>query len=167
MCLEDVSEAQTVSPVTNSVILGGAAINQMLKPAAVKNFAKYASQIFIPYIFSQFQNASCVDVHGGYVLKQYLKGTTREKCGKEVHRHIAAAACIPGNWQDFLHVNSNKTNLYKFLSHVLLDLFNQEEKQLVINDGEAVLTKPPIHELGSLSHEEADSSMLLHVSHSA
>ena len=58
-----------MAPVTNSVILGGAAINQMLKPAAVKNFSKYASQIFIPYIFSQFQNASHVDVHGGYVLK--------------------------------------------------------------------------------------------------
>ena len=49
-------------PVTNSVILGGAAINQMLKPAAVKNFAEYASKIFIPYTFSQFQNASRVDV---------------------------------------------------------------------------------------------------------
>ena len=69
MCLEDLSEAQTVVPVTNSVILGGAAINQMLKPATVKNFAEYASQIFIPYTFSQFQNASHVDVHGGYVLK--------------------------------------------------------------------------------------------------
>ena len=69
MCLEDLSEAQTVVPVTNSVILGGAGINQMLKPVAVKNFAEYASHIFIPYIFSQFQNASRVDVHGGYVLK--------------------------------------------------------------------------------------------------
>ena len=69
MCLEDLSGVQTVAPVTNSVILGEAAINQMLKPAAVKNFAEYASQIFIPYIFSQFQNASRVDVHGGYVLK--------------------------------------------------------------------------------------------------
>ena len=59
MCLEDLSQAQTVVPVTSSVILGEAAIIQMLKPAAVKNFAEYASQIFIPYIFSQFQNASC------------------------------------------------------------------------------------------------------------
>ena len=40
MCLEDLSEAQTVAPVTNSVILDGTAIVQMLKPAAVKNFAE-------------------------------------------------------------------------------------------------------------------------------
>ena len=96
-----------------------------------------------------------------------MKGTTRAKCGKGVCRRVAAAARIPGNWQDFLRVDSNKTNLYKFLSHVLLDLFSQEEKQLVITDGEAVLTKPPIHELDSLGHEEADSSMLLHVRHAA
>ena len=54
-----------MAPVTNSVILDGAVIVQMLKPAAVKNFAEHASQIFIPYIFSQFQSASHVDVHGG------------------------------------------------------------------------------------------------------
>ena len=96
-----------------------------------------------------------------------MKGTTRAKYGKGVRRRVAAAACIPGNWQDFLCVDSNKTILYKFLSYVLLDLFNQEVKQLVITDGEAVLTKPPIHELGSLSHEEADSHMLLHVCHAA
>ena len=65
VCLEDLCKAQTVAPVTNSVILDGAAIVQMLKPAAVKNCAEYASQIYIPYIFSQFQSASCVDVHGG------------------------------------------------------------------------------------------------------
>ena len=40
--------------------------------------------------------------------------------------------------------------------HVLLDLFNQEEKQLIITNGEAVLNKPPMHELGSLCHEETD-----------
>ena len=65
VCLKDLCEAQTVAPVTNSVILDGAAIVQMLKPATVKNFAEYMPQIYIPYIFSQFQCASRVDVHGG------------------------------------------------------------------------------------------------------
>ena len=96
-----------------------------------------------------------------------MKGTTTAKCGKGVCRRVVAAAPIAGNWQDFLCVDINKTDLYKFLSHVLLDLFNQEEKQLVITDVGAVLSKPPIHELGSLCHEEADSCMLLHVSHAA
>ena len=55
MCLEDLSEAQTVTLVTNSVILDGAAIVQVLKPAAVKNFTEYASQIFITYISHSFK----------------------------------------------------------------------------------------------------------------
>ena len=88
MCLEDLSEAQTVAPVTSSVILDGAAIVQMLKPAAVKNFAEYASQIFIPYIFSQFENASRVDLVWDRYLNDTLKGTTRAKRGKGVRRRV-------------------------------------------------------------------------------
>ena len=51
ICLKDLSEAQSETPLTSSVILDGAAIFQMLKPAVTKNFAEYAFQIFIPYIF--------------------------------------------------------------------------------------------------------------------
>ena len=46
----------------------------------------------------------------------------------------------------------------------------QDDKQLVITDGEAVLSKPTLLDLALLapcSHEEADSRMLLHVSHAA
>ncbi len=101
-----------------SVILDGAVIFQMLKPTAIKNFAEYASQIFIPYIFSRFQNASCVDLVWDRYLEDTLKGTTRAKCGKGVRRRVVAGALIPGNWKDFLRVD-NKTELYKFLSHAV------------------------------------------------
>ena len=48
--------------------------------------------------------------------------------------------------------------------------FDQDDKQLVITDGEAVLSKPLLLDmvlLAPCSHEEADSRMLLHVSHAA
>ena len=47
---------------------------------------------------------------------------------------------------------------------------DQEDKQLVITDGEAVLSKPLLSDLTSLApciHEEADSRMSLHASHAA
>lgn len=119
--------------------------------------------------FSQFQNASRVDLVWDRYLEDTLKGKTRGKWGKGVSRHVVARALIPRNWNDFLHVDSNKTELYKFLSHALFDLFNQEEKQLVITDGESVLSKPPLDDLTPLSpcnHEEANSR-LLHVNHAA
>ena len=170
VCLEDPSDIQSEAPVASSVVLDGGVLVQILKAASVKNFIEYASQIFIPYILSQFQNASRVDLVWDSYLEDSLKGTTRAKRGKGVRRRVVAEALIPRNWNDFLRVDSNKTELYKFLSHALFDLFNQEEKQLVITDGESVLSKPPLDDLASLSpcnHEEADSRMLLHVSHAA
>ena len=49
-----------------------------------------------------------------------------------------------------------------------MDWFDQEDKQLVITDGKEVLSKPLLPDLTSLApcnHEEADSRMLLHASH--
>ena len=66
--------------------------------------------------------------------------------------------------------DTNKTELFKFLSQAIFTWFYQDDKQLVIIDGEAVLSKPPLLGLALLtpcSHEEADSRMLLHVSHAA
>ena len=51
-----------------------------------------------------------------------------------------------------------------------MELFDQEDKELVITDGEAVLSTPLLQDLTSLApcnHEEADSWMLLHASHAA
>ncbi|KAL8572182.1 hypothetical protein ACOMHN_049358 [Nucella lapillus] len=51
-----------------------------------------------------------------------------------------------------------------------MEWFDQEDKQLVITDGEAVLSKPLLPDMTSLApcnHEEADSRMLLHASHAA
>ena len=50
--------------------------------------------------------------------------------------HVVAAAAIPGNWQNFLRVDSNKTELFRFLSAALMEWFDQEDKQLVVTDGE-------------------------------
>jgi len=99
-----------------------------------------------------------------------LKGTTRAKRGKGFRRHVVAEARLPNNWMDFLRVDHNKTELFKFLYNALLDSFSLKEKQFVVTDEELVLSKPPPQDLISLSlysHEEADSRMLLHAHHAA
>ena len=52
MCLESISEAQSIAPTATSIVIDGAAILQMLKPDAAKAFEDYAHQVFIPYILS-------------------------------------------------------------------------------------------------------------------
>ena len=54
------------------------------------------------------------------------------------------------------------------MSHALIDLFNLKEKQLIITDGESILSKPLLDNLDSISsctHKEADTRMLLHACH--
>jgi len=41
--------------------------------------------------------------------------------------------------------------LFRFLSAALMEWFDQEDKQLVITDGEAVLSKPLLPDLISLA----------------
>ncbi|KAL8559114.1 hypothetical protein ACOMHN_046162 [Nucella lapillus] len=169
-CLEEVSDAKTETPVTTCIVLDGAAIIQMLKPAASKTFEEYAQQIVIPYMSTKLQTVSRLDLVWDTYLADSLKGSTRAKRGQGVRIRVVAAAAIPGNWQNFLRVDSNKTELFRFLSASLMECFDQEDKQLGITDGEAVLSKPLLPYLTSLApcnHEEADSRMLLHASHAA
>ena len=49
---------------------------------------------------------------------------------------MVAEAAIPRNWQNFLRVDINKTQLFKFLSEAALQWFNLKDKQLFITDGE-------------------------------
>ncbi len=133
ICLEDLCETQTEAPVASSVIVDGAAIVQMLKPAAAKNFAVRFSSHTLPL------NCTRLDLVWDRYIKDSLKGTARAKRGKGIRRRVVAEGVIPGNWRDFLRVDRNKTELFNFLSKALLEAFNQEGKQLVITDGESIL----------------------------
>ncbi len=98
-CFNDLSEAQSEAPAASSLVLDGAAIVQMLKPESAKNFKEYASQISIPYIFSQIHNVSRVDLVWDCYKEDSLKGTARAKRGKGVRRRVVAGATIPESWK--------------------------------------------------------------------
>ena len=64
----------------------------------------------------------------------------------------------------------NKKKLFSFLSKALVESFEQDNKELVVTDGDQVLCVPPqqdVHLLAPCSHGEADSRMMLHVAHAA
>ncbi|KAJ8351860.1 hypothetical protein SKAU_G00233360 [Synaphobranchus kaupii] len=167
-CLEDLSPAQTKAPDATCVILDGAAIIQMMKPAGANTFDEYTQQVFIPYISSQLRSVSRVDLIWDTYKDDSLKGTARAKRGKGVRRRVVGKAAIPGNWHNFLWVDSNKTELFSFLSMVLLQSFCEGDKEAVLTDGKGVLSTQLLQDLDTLapcSREEADSCMLLHASH--
>jgi hypothetical protein len=169
-CLEDLSTAQTKAPDATCVVIDGAAIIQMLKPAGAKTFDEYAQHVVIPYVSSQLRRISRVDVVWDTYKNDSLKGTARAKRGKGIRRRVVGNAPMPGNWQNFLRDGRNKTELFSFLSKVLLLAFREEDKEVVLTDGNGVLSTHLLEDLNTLapcSHEEADTRMLLHVSHAS
>ena len=77
---------------------------------------------------------------------------------------------VPGNWARFLRVDKNKTDLFSFLSGVLHDSFQLEDKELVITKQDDVFSKPPLLDtsvLAPCNHEEADRRIMLHATHAA
>ena len=62
------------------------------------------------HISRQLETAQRIDV----VWDVYIKDT-REKRGKGIRRRVAPTTPLPKKWKDFLRVNENKTELFKFL----------------------------------------------------
>ena len=72
-CFENLSDAQSETLATTNIVLDGAVIVQMLKPAAVKNFDEYAQEIF----FSSAQTCGGCSSHVGKLTELPPSGLTR------------------------------------------------------------------------------------------
>ena len=106
----------------------------------------------------------------GPLPARFPHGHEKATRGKGVRRRVVGGASIPGNWASVLRVDDNKMELFSFLSGALLDSFQLADKQLVITDRDAVLSKPPLLDTASVApctHEESDSRMMLHAAHAA
>jgi len=83
---------------------------------------------------------------------------------------VVSTAVIPRNWQIFLRVDANNDEQFTVLYAMLVQSVQNEGKELVVNDGEAVLCLPRQVDESSLTpcgHEEADLRIMLHVTHTA
>ena len=95
----------------------------MLKPVGAKTFQDYAMLVFLPYIKAQLAaRVTRVDIIWDVYIPDSLKSIARENRGKGVRRRVAAANSNPGNWQEFLRVDENKTELFKFLAHEVVSI---------------------------------------------
>ena len=57
-CLEELNQPTSEAPPASCIVIDGAVIVQMLKPAAVKSFNEYAQEVFVPYILSKLQQVT-------------------------------------------------------------------------------------------------------------
>ena len=96
-------------------IVDGPVVVNMLEPKASTTFCDYAEDVFIPYLVNLLQT---LEVRLGVVWNRYIEGrlrsSTREKCGSGCR--IIVKSTTPKNWQSFLRVDENKTELYNYLA---------------------------------------------------
>ena len=78
----------------------------------------------MPYIKGQLQCSNWVDIVFDRYFENNLKFQARSKHGKGVRRRVETLANLPGNWQQFLWIDANKTELFSLLAECItcLDL---------------------------------------------
>ena len=165
-CLQALTVPQSEMPKDiNVVIIDGAAVVNMVKPGNERTFSGYAEGSFIPYIRAQLCHVNRLDIVWDEYLENSLKATTRCNRGSGVRQRVAAENNLPGNWKDFLRVDQNKQDLFKYLAECATSI--DVEKQVISTYGRQVLSTIPIPSnniarLAPCNHEEADTRMLLH-----
>ncbi|KAG0717130.1 hypothetical protein GWK47_008210 [Chionoecetes opilio] len=144
-------------------ILDGAAIINMLRLGTAKTFQGYATDVFVPYVTSQLQHVDRLDIVWDLYMADSLKADTRSKRGKGVRRRVEPSSAVPGNWQEFLRINDNKTELFPFLASNVADI--DTSKHLITTQDYSVLcsNRQDVSALAPCTHEEADTRILLHL----
>ncbi|CAB4012719.1 Hypothetical predicted protein, partial [Paramuricea clavata] len=135
--LGDGTAAQSTRETVNVTIIDGTVAVNMIRPSKETTFEDYALKSFLPYIETQSRIVDRIDVVWDVYVKNSLKHTTRCNRGAGVRRRISASSPIPRNWGEFLCVDENKTQLFKFLAEYLSNL--NTEKQVITTVGNQVL----------------------------
>lgn len=95
-----------------------------------------------------------------------MKASTRGKRGKGIRRRVQADSAIPGNWESFLRIDDNKTELFTYLAEQL-STFNATDDKIVVSTlrMEVVCNCPSkdTSQISPCNHEEADTRIMLHV----
>lgn len=164
-CLENLVpvEGDLPTPKVQVVIMDGAAIINMLRPGTAKTFQSYANDVFVPYVTSQLQHVDRLDIIWDRYMADSLKTETRSKRGKGVRRRVEPSSTVPGNWQEFLRIDENKTELFSFLASSVANLATN--KHIITTQGTGILcsNRQDVSALAPCTHEEADTRIFLHL----
>ena len=137
----------------------------VLKLLTESTFDEYALNVFLPYIFTQLQQVSQVDIVWDQYHKNSLKSHTRSKRGNGII--MRRVASLPGNWQQLLWI----MRAVFLLSEAYITMV--VTKQIVTTNGTEVLCIPPqtpvvfpstnTSSLAPCNHEEVDAQMFVHL----
>ena len=128
----------------------------MLRPGFANTFSDYATQVFLPYITSQLQHVNRLDVVWDEYIADSLKAETRTRRGKGIRRRVEPSYSIPGNWQEFLRINDNKTELFSFWATRAAAIATDKQVISTCHTGVLCTQSRDVSGFAPCTHEEAD-----------
>ena len=140
-CLEELSTPPRESPHVIVAVLDGAFIVQMLGTGTSTTFQEYVDTFFMPYIRRKLMAVHQVDIVWDVYKSSSLKSGTRTKRGSGLRWRVTLSTTIPGNWQSFLRVNENKTELFALLAEQIA-LMHVDGKEVYSTQDKRVLCSP-------------------------
>jgi hypothetical protein len=120
-----------------SIFIDGAAMVNFNPPHKPITFEAYANDVILPYIKSQANKCSRVDIIFDAYLENSLKSQTRKERGTGIRRKVVGSGMTPKPWNNFLRVSENKRELFSFLAERIASL--NPSKLVCITQGENVL----------------------------
>ena len=157
------SQEDASNPNAQVIIIHGSFIVNVLRPPSAKTFSDYAKQVFQPYIESQLQYASRVDIVWDEYKPDSLKDESRRKRRNCVQRRVEPSGLVPRNWQDFLRIDENKLEVFSCLTNCIASI--KSDKQVISTHHLVALCniQKDISRLDPCTHEEADTRIILHL----
>ena len=76
--------------------------------------------LVIGFFWFQQKGLTSIDVVFNFYLEQSIKSATRSKRGQSKQIKVVKRIPLPGNWTFFLHVESNRTELFYLLAEELV-----------------------------------------------
>lgn len=137
----------------------------MLSPGTSQTFGDYSKTVFIPYVQHQLKSVNRLDIVWDIYVPNSLKSSTRERRGNGIRRRVEPSSKVPGNWQSFLHVDENKTELFHMLAEEITRI-NFPDKEVYSTFDDCVLSSHRHDDKSQVepcTHEEADTRVVLHV----
>ena len=74
-------------------------------------------ELFVPYVTSELERLSRVDLVWDVCLKDSLKMTARENRGTRARRRVLPNVKLSSYWKNFLRNDDNKDELFQFLAN--------------------------------------------------
>ncbi len=164
-CLQDLSPVNEAvsSPTVQVNILDGAAVINMLRPGSERTFQNYCTEVFLPYITSQLQHVSRLDIIWDVYVPGSLKTTLLAKGERELGDVLSHKMQFLGTGRNFFALMITRLSCSPSWQDVWLALLliSRLSPHLILMCSASIVRD--VSGLAPCTHEEADTRILLHL----